>query len=447
MTDSEITLITLVKEAEKLPLEQRLESTQALHGYKSQLPPVFGTFWVFHPAGVEGGSGIPNGYWAVFCEPVDEHEFDEPDYQGGRDKWIALTQPGRSLKSWAQVCRDYMAEVVRVWEENIATHAAQHHRDGKCYYDHDRTEPRDAATCEIDKDMLTMAIENRDQERTVENQAEIGKWVTYNRASARRNAEGLPGISFFTDAGGDEHKARQLEREDRAAFQQEQQVEAERRDAARAVAIAQVTPEMVDAQRWRYEKLRDSGTLVGGRSSYDLLPDSIAEQMRKAADEREAREIAEFNDRPYAEGRPDDDAEFDAWREVVRQRTAALMGGEWPYEFNNAERWRAPLRSRSFVHVPKLTDEHDLVLLAQKIADQLGGYYDWMPRPRCAARGCPVAYSGDCEAPPAYDVQGMCRHRVVREGEDPVERLRKACNPPAIIERLREAAVRVDAGI
>lgn len=447
MTDSEITLITLVKEAEKLPLEQRLESTQALHGYKSQLPPVFGTFWVFHPAGVEGGSGIPNGYWAVFCEPVDEHEFDEPDDRGRRDRWIALTQPERSLKSWAQVGRDYLAEVVHGWEANIATHAAQHHRDGKCYYAQDRTEPCDAATCEIHKDTLTTVIENRDKERTVEEQAEIGKWVTYNRTSADRDGARLPGISFFIDAGGDEREAKHLEREDRAAFEQEQQVEAKRRAAARATAIAQVTPEMVDAQRQRYAKLRDSGTLVGGRSFYDLLPDSIAEQMRKAADEREAREIAEFNNRPYAERRPDDDAEFDAWCEVVRQRTAALMGDEWPYEFNNAERWRAPLRSRSFVHMPKLTDEHDLVLLAQKIADQLGGYFDWMPRPRCAAPRCPVAYSGDCEAPPAYDVQGMCSYWVVRKGEDPVERLRKTCNPPAIIERLREAAVRVDAGI
>lgn len=448
MTDNEITRLTLVKEAEKLPLEQRLESTGALHGYKSQLPPVFGTFLVFHPAGLEGGGGIPNGYWAVFCEPVDEHEFDEPDYQGRRDKWIALTQPERSLKSWAQVGRDYLAEVVRDWEANIATHAAQHHRDGKCYYAHDRTEPRDAATCEIDGDTLTMVIEDRDKERTVEDHAEIGKWVAYNRASTRRGAAGLPHIDFFIAAGGDESKARQLEREEQQDLEKQHQNRESRRSEMRKQAVAQITPEEVDrrrAQREGWEAER-KGKLVMWDPA-EMLPEDERAEYRARQLQARKRVRAEFESRPNAEGRPDDDAEFDAWCEVVRQRTVALMGDEWPYEFNNAERWRAPLRSRSFVHVPKLTDEHDLVLLAQRIADQLGGYFDWMPRPRCAARRCPVAYGGDCQAPPAYDVNGLCRDLVVREGEDPVERLRKMRNPQAIIERLREAAVRVDAGI
>lgn len=448
MTDSEITLITLVREAEKLPLEQRLESTRALHGYKSQLPPVFGTFWVFHPAGVAGGSGIPNGYWAVFCEPVDEHEFDEPDYRGRRDKWIALAQPERSLKSWAQVCHDYLAEVVHDWEENIATHAAQHHRDGKCYYAHDRTEPRDAATCEIDEDMLTMAIKNRDKERTVEDQAEIGKWVTYNRASARRDGEGLPHIGFFTDAGGDERKARQLERKEQQELEKQQQNRESRRSEMRKQAIAQITPEEVDRRRAQREgwEAKWKGKLVMWDPA-EMLPED--ERAAYRAEQRQARKRvrAEFESRPNAEGRPDDAAEQAAWEEAVAHQTRALMGDEWPYEFNNTERWRAPRRSRSFVHVPKLTDEHDLVLLAQRIADQLGGYFDWMPRPRCAAQRCPVPNGGDCRAPLAHDVQGLCWDLVVREGEDPVERLRKMRNPQAIIEHLREAAVRVDAEI
>ena len=442
MTDSEITPITLVREAEKLSPEQRLKSTRALHGYKSQLPPVFGTFRVFHPAGIEGGSGIPNGYWAVFCEPVDK--FDWPDEILVRDRWVALTQAGRTQEEWARVGRDRDDEIVSDWEKNRADHVAQHHTDGLCRYG--GGEPRDAADCYVNLHELNLARKNREQ--TVERQAELGKWVEFQRTEDLRSADGLPALAHFVQANGDEREAKHLERKEQQDMEKQQQNRESRRSEMRKQAIAQITPEEVDRHRARRE--RWEAKWKGKLDMWDpaeMLPEDERAAYRAEQLQARKRVRAEFESRPNVEGRPDDAAEQAAWEEAVAHRTRALMGDGWPYEFNNTECWRAPLRFRSFLHVPKLTDEHDLVHLGQQIADQLGGYFDWMPRPRCAAQRCPFVHRDDCQAPPENDVKGLCWNLVVREGEAPVERLRKMCNPRAIIKRLREAAVRVDAEI